>query len=272
MHIYGVMRQRFAFLYLFQKSGVGGLIEPMVIMNTFDVSVPPEVITKFANIFSRVWITTIFNHPITNIATVPSPLKYIKDQQSWLEKINVLSKTIKIQGIVWFGSYKTTHFAPIGAVLLPMALPTLGMCLKTFVSGTFNISVLHDVINILQCAQDKPYSDDHPLAGISKCHFPGSALFSDFVDIQNNVIKMRRVIDSKGQNDISPIVRKFEDLLPRLPSHLAAIFNIQVAREWIESHVLNNLTPLGGFKTKAKTLISQSKWLARSPMKGLVQS
>ena len=239
-------------------------MEPMISMTSLEVFLPEKVIKTYASAFWSVWVATSFNKPIAKILSVPSFYKYISHQRFWLDKLKEIQNSVNVRGIALVGTFKTSHFSPVAAVLLPMALPSLGLCLRTLTRGGYNRSAFIDVSAALECDQQRPISEDDPWNAFSRCtSFPGSSMFSDFAELRQSVFQMKQIINTQGQKDVSPMVRTFEELLTRMPRHLVSVYDPELATEWLEQHIVKNLSPLGAFRTKAKSMISSSVWLKR---------
>ena len=258
------------FVYL-QRSGLGDLVEPVVSMyhhTGAELPISTHIWSKYAQIFPNLWVGSFFNRPSPTISLEQSVFQYINNQKAWLSMMSRVRNTVNIRGVAMLGVYKSSHFSSIGSVLLPMALPTLGLCLRTIVRGTLDLVTLRDVMMSFECSRKE--REDIYLEGTRSvflsCRFPGNELYQNFVELRGLVVLMKNK-GLPGPNNYTLLAEKFAMLLRTMPQHLDQTYDQDTAIEWLTTHLLQNLGPLESFQARSKTFLLSKKWVPKPQKK-----
>ncbi|NXU84798.1 HEXDC Hexosaminidase, partial [Xiphorhynchus elegans] len=132
------------------ESGVPQLVQPMIWDYSADLDVEDKVqlIEKYQRCgFSKVWFASAFkgatgvNQSLTLIG------HHLKNQLQWLE---VASRTPPdvLEGIALTGWQRYDHFSVL-CELLPVAIPSLAVCLQTLKDGGYSEQVKENVEKLL---------------------------------------------------------------------------------------------------------------------------
>ncbi|KAK4875271.1 hypothetical protein RN001_011693 [Aquatica leii] len=164
------------------KSKIGSLVEPVIWKYAVNVEedLHPQIWELYAKVFPKVWIASAFKGATGSKQYLSNATHYIENHKSWLNIVDNYKSVIKFEGICLTGWQRYDHFAVL-CELLPVSLPTLGMCLR-LLSGSNNYLIGNspELYEILHCLE-APIS--------AKCDYYGS----DVLDI---VVKFHFLMDS----------------------------------------------------------------------------
>lgn len=93
---------------------------------------------KYSNIFTNIWIASAFKGATSSCQVIPINKYHISNHEAWLAELGVHGgKIIRFKGIALTGWSRYDHYATL-CELLPSAIPSLCLCMKTWINGGFN--------------------------------------------------------------------------------------------------------------------------------------
>lgn len=132
-------------LFFFSDYYLGNLVEPMIwhynSSDTFQLS--SAIWDKYGTIFSNVWGATAFKGATSSCQLIPVVKYHISNHEAWLRELGIhAGKIINFRGIALTGWSRFDHYATL-CDLLPCGIPSLCLCLKTWLSGGYS-QTLHE--------------------------------------------------------------------------------------------------------------------------------
>ncbi|XP_068919156.1 hexosaminidase D-like isoform X1 [Petaurus breviceps papuanus] len=260
-----------------QESGIPQLADPMMWFYDPDLDTDQigRIIAKYAESgFRSVWFASSFKGS-TGPAQMWTPLSHhLSNQLSWLRVLRALqaasagphirdARPIRCQGIVLTGWQRYDHYSVL-CELLPVAVPSLAICLQTLVAGEFTEVTKKTVMELLGFQTINLESSTCQGDGM----FPGAEVYQLVEQVKDLKETGLRALeeDSTAQGWFSPYHRKhrfgnpqnleafgrkltkvseaWESLLPTLQMHLGVVFYSNTVDEWLEEYVLPQLEPL----------------------------
>ncbi|XP_078008684.1 hexosaminidase D-like [Phascolarctos cinereus] len=260
-----------------RESGIPQLADPMMWFYDPDLDTDQigRIIAKYAESgFRGVWFASSFKGS-TGPAQMWTPLSHhLSNQLSWLRVLRAMqavsagphvrdAPSIRCLGIVLTGWQRYDHYSVL-CELLPVAIPSLAICLQTLVAGEFTEVTKKTVMELLGFQTINLESSTCQGDGM----FPGAEVYhlvEQVKDLKETGLKALEE-DSTAQGWFSPYHRKnrfgnpqnleafgrkltkvseaWESLLPTLQMHLGVVFYSNTVDEWLEEYVLPQLEPL----------------------------
>lgn len=284
-----------------QDSGLSNLVEPMVWAYAENVQhyVSSQVFAKYSRIFTTIWVASAFKGAFGEQLVVPPLKRHLENTLNWLSLIRTqgVHFTDGIQGIALTGWQRYDHFATL-CELLPVALPSLALCLMTASRGYFEPDLRQNhILSALTCPEpSQKFSIHHPWINLnhdsyssafSKCMFSGSPVLRFATHLVEVTMETRRYLDDlrfkKGwltpyhikHNFSSPArVSELIEEAARFRNTLIALVNdakdamTEVFDEWtitefIEQTISPLIEDLQYLQKQAKHLIHISSWPRR---------
>jgi hexosaminidase len=126
--------------HILQEYYLGTLVEPMVwhynSAETFHLGA--ALWEKYGNIFSNVWVASAFKGATTSSQILPVNKFHLSNHEAWLSELGLhAGKILHFKGIALTGWSRYDHYATL-CELLPSAIPSLCLCLKTWLNGGYN--------------------------------------------------------------------------------------------------------------------------------------
>ncbi|XP_017779185.1 PREDICTED: hexosaminidase D-like [Nicrophorus vespilloides] len=229
-------------LNILQEYYVGNLVEPMVwhYNNADSFQLGSGLWEKYSNIFTNVWGATAFKGATSSCQILPVNKYHVSNHESWLLEMGAhASKIGNFRGIVFTGWSRYDHYATL-CELLPCAIPTLCLCMKTWLTGEYNHQVHSSVSKMLGYTDvDSILHMDTPIRPIPlapQLSFPGWHIFLGFEWFANTKAKYKSIIDSDQMqtwfnqwqvlsNYTNPM--QIESILPVLTSLLMEITSLE---------------------------------------------
>ncbi|XP_018335239.1 hexosaminidase D [Agrilus planipennis] len=191
-------------LNVLQDYYIGNLVEPMVwhynASDTFHLG--GELWEKYSNIFSNIWAASAFKGATSSCQILPINKHHVSNHDAWLSEIsNHGSKIVNFRGLAFTGWSRFDHYATL-CELLPCSIPSLCLCLKTWLNGGFNTNI-HSSVEKMLGYTDIPLHMDVPIRPCPVApglNFPGWEIFLGFEWFANIRAKYKNAIDSDQVN------------------------------------------------------------------------
>lgn len=139
---------------------MGNLVEPMIwhynSAETFQLGT--TLWDKYTSVFTNIWAATAFKGSTSSCQTLPINKYHVSNHEAWLSELSVqYNKIPNFRGVVLTGwsrfvvyrifficnmlyVLRYDHYATL-CELLPCAIPTLCLCMKTWLLGEYNEEV-----------------------------------------------------------------------------------------------------------------------------------
>ncbi|MCL4132961.1 UNVERIFIED_CONTAM: hypothetical protein GTU68_020235 [Idotea baltica] len=117
---------------------MGKFVEPMVWKyEPTNFNLPPNMFETYSQVFDCLWGASCFKGATGSTQFLPPIQHHIDNQLTWVSLLNEQqSKFKEVRGIVLTGWQRYDHYAVL-CELLPVALPSLALCLKVLKVGSF---------------------------------------------------------------------------------------------------------------------------------------
>ncbi|GFO13672.1 hexosaminidase d [Plakobranchus ocellatus] len=246
-----------------------------------------ETFAKYEKIFKYIWIASSFKGATGSRQFYTEPLYHIQNHFSWLQVIQEHQKNIRFRGIALTGWQRYDHFATL-CELLPVAIPSLAVCLATIKNGGFTEAIHGSVSTVLKCdgkiEMSFPEIDKKTkMAKITQdCRFPGSDVYyamQDFyaytqISTQHRLdgwlsdYQIAHGFTSPGQMkvlamDLNKQNNGFSRTMDPLKLHLLSIYSSEDVAEWLEENIYERKRHNEQILEKIHGLINIKTWPRR---------
>ncbi|XP_045155359.1 hexosaminidase D isoform X1 [Echinops telfairi] len=264
---------------LLEESGVPQLVEPVLWDYRADLDVPSKVVLmeKFrACGFPRLWAASAFKGATGAHQALTPAEHHLRNQLQWLEAVQA-GPAGALQGIVLTGWQRYDHFAVL-CELLPVAIPTLAICLQSLLHGSFSEEAKATVQSCLGVSS----LDLTDFTREGACSFPGSDILALVTQVGlhlrssvealldgNRYVtgwfspyhRKRKVIHPVMVPHIQPealsLLGRWATLLPELEAALTRVFYPDAVEEWLEENVHPSLQKLQSLAQDLSQAIGQ---------------
>ncbi|KAI4896799.1 hypothetical protein NFI96_026708 [Prochilodus magdalenae] len=250
-----------------QKSELQKLALPMIwnYNPQMDINSVVQLLAKYQEVgFPGVWFASAFKGA-SEIDQMWSPLRrHLDNHLSWIRVRDSLAQypSLVFYGITLTGWQRFDHFIRL-CELLPVAIPSLAMCLQTLKYGSFNEEADKSVQDILGC---KIQLDGNFCEGSGK--FAGAELYQMvrkiYTELQSSIDDIMRYYLVRGSlsrsrrkyNFANPWVLEFfrermrkllddwESFLEKFRKEMEVIFFPDAVEEWIEDNINEQMNKL----------------------------
>ncbi|CAH0564501.1 unnamed protein product [Brassicogethes aeneus] len=182
---------------------LGNLIEPMLwhYCSSDNFQLGGQLWEKYAAVFKNVWGASAFKGATSSAQVIPISKFHISNHEAWLNELGLhAGKIINFRGIVLTGWSRFDHYATL-CELLPCAIPSLTICVKTWLCGGFNSELNRSVKKMLGYNEnflDTDVPPRNPL--LSQLDFPGWQIFVGFEWFVNLKSRYKSIIESDQMN------------------------------------------------------------------------
>ncbi|XP_060116864.1 hexosaminidase D-like [Heteronotia binoei] len=263
-----------------QDSGIAKHASPMLwfYAPNFDTQQIGKYISKYAECgFKTIWFASAFKGT-TGPAQAWTPLNHhLQNHLQWLSVMSSMPTApfARLQGIVLTGWQRYDHYSAL-CELLPVAIPSLAVCLQTLVNGGFNEVTKKKVLDMLgfQSMQLEKSTC------VGNGAFPGSDIYRMVEQVNNqlkdSVVKVLeeessikgwfsqyhrkhqfgnpRNMESFGSKVLKVHV-DWESSIQALRSHMEAMYFPDTVEEWMEENVNPHMDRLREFVRDFKEII-----------------
>ncbi|XP_051987186.1 hexosaminidase D-like [Xyrauchen texanus] len=249
-----------------QESGLQNIASPMIwnYLPNMDVGEIGNLISKYEQAgFKGVWFASAFKGA-SGIDQRWTPIDHhLKNHLQWQEVIASMPqyKSISFQGITVTGWQRYEHHTVL-CELLPVAIPSLAVCLQTLKYGSFNEMARSEIQRILGC---EIQLDTNDCKGTS---FPGSDIYDMVSKINNNLeISIEKIMKNyhirgsfssynRKRNFANPrnlgffrdslikLLDEWDSFLLTFRRSMEAIFYPDTLEEWLEENVNEHIERL----------------------------
>ncbi|BFZ02196.1 hypothetical protein BsWGS_05235 [Bradybaena similaris] len=273
------------------NSELPSLVEIMVWHYTKYVAdvITNDVWDKYAKVFKSVWIATAFKGATGARQFYTEPRYHLENHYSWLDVIAANHGQLKFKGVALTGWQRYDHFATL-CELLPVAIPSLAMCLATMKNAGFTEKIHMDTSRLLNCS--KPTEISFPeidkktgRAVVSQdCRFTGYELFyamQELYGITNGSPSIKYRLDgwlsdyqvahnftNPGQlRVLSTALGKqssaYSSLSVPVKTHLARFYFEDIVDEWMDENIKEPQRRIEEQQAKIRSLLVYKSWPRR---------
>ncbi|XP_014671259.1 PREDICTED: hexosaminidase D-like isoform X2 [Priapulus caudatus] len=273
---------------VFLKYKIGDLVEPMVWAYHPNLTqfLHAGIWDQYAKVFKKVWVASSFKGATGIDQYVTNITHHLENHLSWLQIMTAYKSAFSFQGIALTGWQRYDHFAVL-CELLPVATPSLALCLQTVVNGGIDPNIVNRVSNLLGFATpiNITLGPDRPLPE-SAPHFPGGDVYHEaqrlyrldawahgFEHLGNFLgfltpYQLRRNFSSvssleAGLRQYAPLVDALKAARDDAAEALWGVYDGHTVAEWLEQRITATLDRLHAMKRSADSLIARRTWPRR---------
>lgn len=269
-----------------KENQVAEIVEPIVWDYAKDVAedLGPNMWDIYELVFPKVWIASAFKGATGSNQYLTNTAYHVQNHRSWLALVEEYNKRINFQGIFLTGWQRYDHFAVL-CELLPVAVPSLAMCLRTlFGYNESPLSPPREVVKLLNCEQ--PYGLMGPAFGTPKCHYPGGDVLEAILRFQQLKQDFETMLDSsrvKGwitdynidhsfsnpQHVVSALMQmdhikeEFEEIDEEIKKSMSEVYDNFTVSEWRETYVVPLEKQIMHYFNAKEKLLSRTSWPKR---------
>ncbi|XP_060521222.1 hexosaminidase D-like [Cylas formicarius] len=177
---------------------VGNLVEPMVwhynSPETFQLGA--ALWEKYSNVFAKVWGASAFKGATSSCQVVPATKYHVGNQLAWLRELSMhAGKVVSFRGMAFTGWSRFDHYATL-CELLPCSVPSLCLCMKTWLSGGYSQETNDCVITVLGGDVIDPDSVRSPATPLPQFSFPGWQIYVGFEKLISVRGRYKNIVES----------------------------------------------------------------------------
>lgn len=159
---------------------------------------------KYSSIWTHIWGASAFKGATGSSQLIPHLKHHVDNHEAWLTELGQHGgKVAQFRGIALTGWSRYDHYATL-CELLPCAIPSLCLCMKTWLSGGFSSEIYRSVNEMLGYTETdcSLYMETplRPLAIPPHLNFPGYEIYLVFEWFLNIRTKYRSIVDSDQVN------------------------------------------------------------------------
>ncbi|XP_042585894.1 hexosaminidase D-like [Cyprinus carpio] len=260
-----------------KESGLQDIASPMIwkYIPNMDVKEIGSYIHKYEQAgFKGVWFASAFKGA-SGIAQKWTPINHhLKNHLQWQKVIASMPqyKSVRFHGIALTGWQRYEHHTVL-CELLPVAIPSLAVCLQTLKYGSFDAKAQSEAQRFLGCQVELSKNE---CKGAS---FPGSDVYEMVQKINNklesSVQKIMQNYHVKGsfskyhrkhnfanprnlaffKNDLKKLMDEWDSFLLTFRQSMEAIFYPDTLEEWLEENVNEHIERLHGMVLDVERII-----------------
>lgn len=182
-----------------KSSGIGDLVEPMVWQyqaKAFDL--PSDLFERYAAVFQNIWVASAFKGATGSTQFLPPIQHHINNNLMWMSILSEKKHINKFKGIALTGWQRYDHYAVL-CELLPVALPSLCLCLRVVSQAAFT-EADHDYVSqkmgFHQRISVLPFP--RPQVIEQQMSFPGHKIYVGVQMWSNFVCRYQAISNSEG--------------------------------------------------------------------------
>ncbi|XP_022901815.1 hexosaminidase D-like [Onthophagus taurus] len=232
---------------ILQEYYIGNLVEPMIwhynSRDTFQLG--GQLWEKYGNVFTNVWAATAFKGATSSCQILPVHKFHVSNHEAWLSELGMhVGKVLNFRGIVLTGWSRYDHYATL-CEILPCAIPTLFLCMKTWLSGGYSQDVYTSISKVLGYTETVLHMEPpiRPIPIPSQLSFPGWQILVGFEWFANIKSKYRSLIDSDQINtwfNQWQVLNNYTNPM-QIESILPVLANLHVEISSLENYLKSNL-------------------------------
>lgn len=241
-----------------KKSGIGELVEVMVWRyNSLKLDFPEGMFDRYSQVFDALWIATAFKGATGSSQVLPQIQDHVNNHLIWLQELQQQKHKFKnFRGFALTGWSRYDHYS-ILCELLPVAVPSLCLCLRVLTQGGFNQEDYVYISNLLGftnpiniCPLPRPQVVEEGT------RFPGSLLYAGIQMWANQRTHYYAIKNSEGmlgwfneymreRNFINPVqveniilsmnelLKSMTELRAQLTRYMTEILHQETIDEWM---------------------------------------
>ncbi|RUS68716.1 hypothetical protein EGW08_023522 [Elysia chlorotica] len=242
---------------------------------------------KYGKLFGSVWIASSFKGATGSRQFYTEPLHHIKNHFSWLEVIRKHQGSLRFKGVALTGWQRYDHFATL-CELLPVALPSLAVCLATIKNAGFTKEIYQYTSEILKCDDNIemtfPKIDKKTKQAVitQDCRFPGSDIYYAMqgfyaytqISTQHRMdgwlsdYQLSHRFSNPGQlkvlaMDLNKKNNGYTKSTGPLKLHLSSIFSPEDVEEWLEENIYERKRHNAEILDKVNDMLKTKTWPKR---------
>ncbi|BFY97386.1 hypothetical protein BsWGS_00426 [Bradybaena similaris] len=266
-----------------EVSGLPFMVEIVVWQYSGDVlhTIGNDVWDKYARLFKAVWIASSFKGSNEAGHIFTEPVHHLNNQLSWLNLIEAYNTRLTFRGVVLAGRQRYDHFSTL-CELLPVAVPSLAVCLATMVNGGFTKDIHKSTSKLIRCNRPLEMTlSTHHHRDAYDCVFPGyelhyavKGLYKLTVhgpDTRNRVeawlsdYQVAHAFSNPGQlkvlaTSLTEQTSSYYRISGLLEEQLAMIYTEETVDEWMEENVKQKLRRIKLLQDKIQSLLKNRSW------------
>ncbi|CAL4060456.1 unnamed protein product [Meganyctiphanes norvegica] len=243
-----------------KKSGIGELVEVMVWQyNSCNFNLPEGMFDRYSQVFSALWVASAFKGATGSSQVLPSIQDHINNHLLWLQELQQQKPKFKnFRGFAITGWSRYDHYS-ILCELLPVAVPSLCLCLRVLTQGGFKQEDHVYISNLLGFT--KPINIcpfPRPQVVEESTRFPGALVYSGVQMWANQRTHYYAIKNSEGMlgwfneymrkhHFINPVqvqsfmptlielLQSMSELRSQLMRHMSEILHQETIDEWMGS-------------------------------------
>lgn len=278
------------------ESGIPSKVDIMVWKYTPNISkaLNESLWDKYGKLFQSVWAASSFKGA-TGARQIYTEVEYhIQNHFSWIETMVKYRRKMHFKGIVLTGWSRYDHFATL-CELLPVAIPSLAVCLATLSHGGFNKDIHRETSKLLNCNNkiEMSFPALDPKTKKAKvtqdCRFPGHMLYYGMQELWGcrqqgqeakelgwlSEYQISHRFSNPGQ--LKVMARKLGEqhsnilkISKPLQNELGNIYFDDVVEEWMDENIYEQIRHIKATQEKIRGLFSEIHW-ERRPLKGIAR-
>ncbi|RXN19812.1 transcription factor E4F1 [Labeo rohita] len=275
-----------------KESGLQELASPMIwnYIPNMDEKEIGGYISKYEKAgFKTVWFASAFKGA-SGIDQNWTPINHhLQNHLQWQKVIASMPqyKSVRFQGLVLTGWQRYEHHTVL-CELLPVAIPSLAVCLQTLKYGSFEAKAQSEVQRLLGCQIELSKNE---CKGAS---FPGSDVYEMVKKINDNLeSSVKKILQNyhvKGsfsaynrkhnfanprnlaffKDDLKKLMDKWDAFLLTFRQSMEAIFYPDTLEEWLEENVSEHIERLHGLVVDVERIIKLNGQPKVEPLKNSV--
>lgn len=246
---------------MLKNSGIGDCLHIMVWYYQPTIDLPPDIWQAYSLIFNHIWVASAYKGATGPCAVATDIGIHVENQKAWLLTVSkyIDKLNINFEGYVLTGWQRYDHYA-ILCELLPVAIPSLAICLNTITVGAFTVDVHKKASTDLNFKNLIPMNPFLTAPDEGICKFPGSEIYcaihsfiqlkTDFINFKNNERLQAWMTRWHVNNNYSnpahilnflPLAQNLLDNCVKLSNclhqSLLDVFYEQTVSEWLEVNI-----------------------------------
>lgn len=252
-----------------KASGLVGLVQPMLWDYTpnLDVSKIVSLLEKYCSAgMADLWAASSFKGSTSVYTCVTSTQRHLDNHLQWLKVAASLSPAVNMKGIAITGWQRYDHLSVL-CELIPVAIPSLAVCLQTLLHGQFSAEAQSKVTGKLGISSVEVETME--MTCVADTVFPGRRLAELIVELnallnsedirffessmfvrgwfspyQRQRKTVTPLITMQIHNQASLFLATLQQKVEAVREEMAKLYPDSTVQEWIEEHVSPVTAPL----------------------------
>lgn len=252
-----------------KASGLVGLVQPMLWDYTpnLDVNKTVSLLEKYCSAgMSDLWAASSFKGSTSVYTCVTSTQRHLDNHLQWLKVAAALSPGVNLKGIAITGWQRYDHLSVL-CELIPVAIPSLTVCLQTLIHGQFSAEAHRKVTGKLGISSVEVEAMER--THVADTVFPGRRL-AEFIVELNSLLNSEEIrffensmlvrgwfspyhrqrqtvtplITMQIHNQATVYLATLQQKVEAVREEMVKLYPDSTVQEWIEEHVSPVTAPL----------------------------